>query len=233
MSTERIIERVRKMLALANDAGASEGERDNALRMAHSTLAKYNLSLAQVEASGRGSAEARGRLTSIYYARPWARVLSNSIADLFYSYYVFGGSHGDSKSGYHYFIGLESNAKTASEMSAWLVKCILTESRKFGKRSATARRSFAFGAVSRIAERVVELKKTPQSEDTSHALVAWTDLEKQRNAEWAESHMKIKTDEVKAKDIDYEAAHHGRRYGDSVQLHRQLDQKTNRQLEGN
>ena len=46
----KILARVRKLLNLANNAAATEGERDNAMRMAHATLAKYNLSLA--EASG-------------------------------------------------------------------------------------------------------------------------------------------------------------------------------------
>ena len=50
----RALARVRKMLALANDAAATEGERENALRMAHATLAKYNLELA--EAVERGDA---------------------------------------------------------------------------------------------------------------------------------------------------------------------------------
>jgi len=39
------------MLRLANDAGASEGERHNAMRMAHATLAKHNLDLASVESA--------------------------------------------------------------------------------------------------------------------------------------------------------------------------------------
>lgn len=57
---ERILSRVRKMLRLANDAGATEGKRDNAMRMAHATLAKYNLDIAQAEESGVVGADDRG-----------------------------------------------------------------------------------------------------------------------------------------------------------------------------
>jgi hypothetical protein len=48
-STEWVLERVRKLLALGTNAGATEGERDNAMRMAHALLAKYNLDMAQVQ----------------------------------------------------------------------------------------------------------------------------------------------------------------------------------------
>ena len=45
-----ILDRVKKMLAIANDSAASEGECDNALRMAHNTLAKHNLDMADLNA---------------------------------------------------------------------------------------------------------------------------------------------------------------------------------------
>ena len=70
MSTphEKIMARVKKMLTLAYDKGATEGERDNALRMAHKYLAKYNLDIAEVEASGDKKAKGEPRVeeTSIF-----------------------------------------------------------------------------------------------------------------------------------------------------------------------
>lgn len=66
----KILGRIRKMLALANNEGASEGERDNALRMAHATLAKYNLDMAEVESSGKPQQEARAIVKKQYYGRP-------------------------------------------------------------------------------------------------------------------------------------------------------------------
>jgi hypothetical protein len=57
---EKVLARVKKMMTLATDAGASEGERENALRMAHATLAKYNLTMSEAEATGKKSEEARG-----------------------------------------------------------------------------------------------------------------------------------------------------------------------------
>lgn len=50
--TLRILEKVKKLFALANDAGAAEGERDNALRMAQALLRKHNLDEKQVGFAG-------------------------------------------------------------------------------------------------------------------------------------------------------------------------------------
>ena len=44
-----IIEKIRKLLALANGTGAADQERESALRMAHALLAKHNLSMSDTE----------------------------------------------------------------------------------------------------------------------------------------------------------------------------------------
>jgi len=49
MSIEnKVLERVKKMIALGNDAAATEAERETALRMAYNLLAKYNLSMSDL-----------------------------------------------------------------------------------------------------------------------------------------------------------------------------------------
>jgi len=44
----KIIEKIQKLLALGSCTGATDGERDNALRMAHGLLLKHNLSMVKV-----------------------------------------------------------------------------------------------------------------------------------------------------------------------------------------
>jgi hypothetical protein len=94
----KILSRVRKLMALANDAGATEGERDNAIRMAHATLAKYNLSISEVEASGKTTDEKRvidNDLRTI--AHPWIVTVMHGIAALYFCEYLSArqrrGSH--------------------------------------------------------------------------------------------------------------------------------------------
>lgn len=229
MSTERIIERVRKMLALAQDSGASEGERDNALRMAHATLAKYNLSMAALEQKGQRG-EDRGALKVVYYSRPWAKAISRSMAKLFSCEYIIGETVGR-RGGYHIFVGLDSNAATASEMASWLIRVILKESRRSEDNSGD-RRSFAWGAAYRIDDRVNDLLKKSNDVD-SQALTVWSGEEEKRNKDWISSNMSTRRIVTRSKAIDHSAASRGREYGDKVSLNRQLNGKSynNAQLE--
>lgn len=48
---EKALEKIRKMYALANDAGASEGEIENALKFAQSLMAKFNIEEGEVDLS--------------------------------------------------------------------------------------------------------------------------------------------------------------------------------------
>ena len=66
-----IIEKIKKLLALAADSGATEGERDNAIRMAHGLLAKHNLDMAQVTASQQ--IEGREKYQNDTWGMLWCR----------------------------------------------------------------------------------------------------------------------------------------------------------------
>lgn len=68
---DRILERVRKMLALANDEAATEGERDNALRMAHNLLMKHQLSMEDVENHAKDKDDPRGHFKGDGWSMPW------------------------------------------------------------------------------------------------------------------------------------------------------------------
>lgn len=86
---EKIINRIKKLMALAADPAASDGERDNALRMAHATMLKYNIDSAQVQGQAQGPQEGRKINTAEFYGRPWAISLASSIADLFFCNYHY------------------------------------------------------------------------------------------------------------------------------------------------
>ena len=166
---QRIIGRIRKMLRLANDAGATEGERDNALRMAHATLAKYNLSISEIETPS----EPRVKHTEQYFGRPWSQTITHAVAKLLFCEYVYSSARQANRV-QHHFIGLESNAITAGEMAKFLVTSIMRE----GKRKARIHgqgnayvRSFATGAANSIRCRVNELMTSPIAESEGKSLV--------------------------------------------------------------
>lgn len=60
----KVLSRLGKLLALAKDGAATEGEADNAMRMAQALLEANNLTMAELEASGRGAGEGGARAKS-------------------------------------------------------------------------------------------------------------------------------------------------------------------------
>lgn len=165
MSDERIINRVKKMMALANDPAASDGERDNALRMAYATLAKYNLEMTDVEGKPEGPQEARTDQRVEAYGRPWAISLANAVGKLFFCNMYYVRSYQKDHVWFH-FVGKESNAATACEVARALVESVFKEAKRKMRQNGenvTWRRSFCTGAAFKIQDRVREL----QSQDIS------------------------------------------------------------------
>lgn len=185
MSDDKIINRVKKLMALAADPAASDGERDNALRMAHATILKYNLDMNDVQGRPTGPQESRMRASSEFYGRPWALSLCNSIADLFFCNYMYRRS-AKKNHVFHEFVGKESNAQSAMEVAEVLVASIFREgSRRMRQEgeNVTWRRSFCTGAAMKIMDRVRSLKsESVKGTGTALMVVGLYDSERQANA---------------------------------------------------
>ena len=164
-----IIEKIKKLLALAADSGATEGERDNAIRMAHGLLAKHNLDMAQVTASQQ--IEGREKYQNDTWGMLWCRQVSQHIAKLFFCKYYFGQKINGTRM-QHFFVGKTSNVATAALMADFIIHSILKECRSNGWHNLSPEaRSFATGAVRVIGERVVALIKNPEGEATGTGLM--------------------------------------------------------------
>jgi hypothetical protein len=169
--SDKIISRVRKMLALAGDAAASEGERDNALRMAHNILAKHNLSMAEIEATTGEAGEARGSETCETRNQPWARKASSAIGSMLFCSYFFSKSSRAGKVT-HNFVGREGNAKTAAELAAFVVNSIMSEANKKWKLQADPGpwwTSFCKGAADSVWARCEEIRLTAERASSAEA----------------------------------------------------------------
>ena len=228
---QAMLEKVRKLLNLANDKGATDGERENAMRMAHKLLAKHNLTMAQVEATGQKT-EKRILGCMTFYGRPWAQVCAQSIARLFFCEYVVGTAKraADTR---HFFIGKESNAITAAEMARYIVDSIRREARRHMRDSGGGNihaRSFAMGAAAMIAKRVDDMLRessTQRGDGKSLVLASVYDQEQRENQRFQAEHMKMKKGHARGKDeIEADAHAAGREYGRNVSLHRQVEEST-------
>ena len=234
MSDDKIVGRIKKMLALANDLAATEGERDNALRMAYATMAKYNIDMARVEAHGAQANEPRINFQNDSWAWLWAKQVNMIVGDLFFCKYYVGKKINGTQCEHH-FVGRESNAMTAAVMGDFVVNSILKEGRKIYKQNtAPGTRAFAIGAMHKLSERVAQIKRERsaqmEGESTGTALVLASlyktekDANEQFIAEYVGNLRKSKGGNRRVNDGD--AYSQGQAFGAKINLSAQVADQT-------
>lgn len=166
---DRVINRIRKLMALANDKAATDGERDNALRMAYATLAKHNLSMTDV-GDGLASQEERNETAAEEVVYPWARTIAHAVGKLFFcSYYFQRPLRG--KKGKHCFVGRVSNSATAAELTSYIIRSVSRESaRLFGSATSPSAVDFDKGVAARIWQRCAELRRAAEAANKAEAV---------------------------------------------------------------
>lgn len=227
---DRILARVRKMMALANDTGTSEGERDNALRMAHATLAKHNLTIAMAEEAG-ANPEKRDHITAESRNQPWARSVAHSVGELMFCRYFFSSCNKAGKVT-HNFVGREGNARTAAEMSEYVIGSIMKEANREWKKQADPGpwwTSFCKGAADQVRVRCKELRAAaeaadkPASSGTSLVLASFYKTEADANTKFLADVLKIglttKVTRTKCAGAGYAS---GKSFGNGISLNRQV-----------
>lgn len=252
----KILRRVRKMLKLAQDSGATEAERDTAMKHVHATLAKYNITLAQAESSEEQ--EKRGQLREAYLGKPWAIQISAAVARMcfcHYHYHTMGGNKGPTQPAMHVFVGLESNVTTAKEMARFVVESVNTEANRYRRNIGGGYadyRAFAQGAAERIRLRCFKIqdqaerngvarddaedddamKAAAKSSMTSLVLSSLYKTEQEANKAWLDER-KIELKQGRGQSVDptrNQSRRAGAEYGDKVSLHRQVGGSSRKQL---
>lgn len=224
---DKILNRVRKMMALANDAAATEHERDTALKMAYKVLAAHNLSM--VDVNQAVPQERREEVSVVLVHTVWARQISSQMAKLFFCEFLVGGKTNAWK-GWHYFIGKESNATTASLMSEYVITSVLKEARKLYKDdSCREARSFCTGVADQLRRRVNAMiaesgKDSDATPGTALVLANLYDSENIANNSWiVAQYGEIKTRRAGATSSVNSAAYAaGKQHGASINLSSQI-----------
>lgn len=233
--TQKILDRIAKMLRLAQNDGATEGERDNALRMAHATLAKYNLDVSQVEmeTGKKDSGEARTKSENKYFGRtPWARGVSSTVARMLFCKYYYQPNRHDRTNVTHCFIGRHSNAVSAGLLAEFLVKSILSEAKTRAKTHWDPHftKEFCIGAWMQIIKRVdeiLEVAMKPEPKPPGMALMTLASVY-EHEAIANDKHLvtlgvkMVKAPNRKIVRGGSDAHAEGRRFGASVSLNHQL-----------
>lgn len=160
MNESKALDKIQKLLALgADNSGATDQERETAMRMAHNLMLKHNIDQSRISKETKKQ-EARVIVRGQFFGRPWARQVSAAIAKLFFCDYLFIAAT-KGKDTHHLFLGLQSNADTAHEFARWLVASISREGKRRNRSEGDGRnlwyRSFCTGAASAIARRVDQM----------------------------------------------------------------------------
>ncbi len=221
---EKIIDKIKKLLALANNSAASEGERENALRMAHNLLVKHNLEMKDLQEHEIKENRIFERLET--FQMKWCRGVAISIAKLFFCEMFTEGKINGTK-GRYCFVGKESNATTAALMTEYVISSILREARKlYGSNLAPQSTSFGHGARAKLRDRINEMiSTTSQATGTGLVVLELYDLEISANKSFIDAEgIKLVTITLKKSNIsDLAAFGAGSLFGNKIDLNLQVE----------
>jgi hypothetical protein len=226
---DKVLNRLKKMLALGNCMGTTEHERDAAMQQAYKLMLKHNLTEEDVNA--HNAPEARDTYSQAGWSMVWARQATNQIADLFFCTYWWGRKINATKC-YHYFVGKESNAKTAMLMTDYIVGSILKEGRtRYGDNLCPETRSFAVGCVSKLAQRIRKLKEEAAEEQAAGNYTGGTELilanyyESEQAANIAIMNPNVKEVKLRNKPVQREEFQAGQEFAETLSLNVRVDGK--------
>lgn len=232
--SDRILDKIAKVLALANDERGDQTTRETAMRQAYALLAKHNLSLADIDGrqpGGPGQERVEVAFKNIIY--PWARHLAQAISQLFFTKYLY--VQGAGKSATYYFIGRQDNALTAQYITEYVIKSVFAEQRRLFRSTTNAQaRSFATGVAQVVAHRCFVMRREAEAESaapsTGRALVLaslYTREQEENDAFVKAMYGDVNTAKDRSKEATDRAAYHaGREHGRAVNLSRQVTHDT-------
>lgn len=227
MNAEKALDKIRKLIALGTNDGATENERETAMRMAHNLMIKHNIDQGSI---GKATeTEKRVIVRGQFFGRPWARQVAGSVAQLFFCDYLFIAAE-KGKDTQHLFLGLESNANTAHEFARWLVEAIAKEGKRRNRSEGDGGnlwwRSFCTGAAQSIANRVsrmiADAKRIDSEPGTALVVANLYQVELTANLAFrAQQFPKTKAGRTGSNRMN-DGLFSGREYGNSVHLSRDV-----------
>lgn len=205
---DKIINRIKKMFALANNEGAAKGEAENAMRMANKLMEKYELRNIDLHTNDTFTIEMVDASRNV-----WVRHLYHAVAPV-YSCQMF--NYGKN---FYTLVGTESNLVTACIVIDGLVKNIKRASKGKDVRFANgAMLEVAKQCREIIANRRVETEKVPGTE------LSLVDIYDEK-ARLLQEFMDEKFNLTKGKRSNMSASSEGRAYGKGLNPHANLSNR--------
>jgi hypothetical protein len=123
----KVLDKVKKLFALASNEGASEGEKENAMRMAQALLRKHNLDATDVKLAGISETEV-GAVEMPH----WCKLVYNGVTLLFGVFYYQSGPK-------TIMVGNPASCATADYVAKFMVESIERQARNLASLSALDR----------------------------------------------------------------------------------------------
>lgn len=229
-ASEELLAKVRKLMALGESP--SEAEAASALEKARTLLARYGLSLSDVDT--KESEVTESVLLEKKRLRKWEAHLVFVVCESTFTQ-ALHVTQGDASR--VLLIGREVNAVSAAELFAYLHRVVLKLGRTHGK-DVNHLESFKLGVVSRIGERlrvsdsktddanadrmtVGRAGKNQVASDREVAVIMTQTSKRENSAYIADRYGKTKTKRT-GRRVDAESYYAGRAAGDGVSLNRQI-----------
>lgn len=236
MSNIRIIEKMKKLLALTQST--NENEALVATRKLHIMLAKHNIEIESLNEQEESISEE----SIVSTCRPWKRSVAGYIARLYFCdfYYIRL-----SKKSSYVFVGTESNRMFAIHIFQMVIKVVERTSRLesralYGKEDSSFVNSFWTGAKNRICERCKELmsqaKEGSLQDDDGTTLPAllstYDNMSIRIEGYYKDIGMSLTKKPTITKANNLEGFTRGKITGDKVQLSRALQSESSPKLIG-
>lgn len=233
----KVMDRIKKLLALASSANEHEAAR--AAERAQALLVRYNIDLADVQAHGKPVVDVDGEIVTTSY--PWRRPLGTALARLYFTRYFYSTfKRPGLKSAFdrHSFIGEAHNVVVAKMMFEYLETTVerlahegarpLPQPQRSPYRTSF-RNACALRLCKRLEDRLVQAKRgAAVDEDTKTnlpALLSMYTRTDQQIDEWIEEEMgpdAIKSVIVKPDTRHPQGFRDGAAAGDKIGLDQQI-----------
>jgi len=215
---EKIVERIRKLLALAGN-NPSEAERESALSKAHALLIEHNLHMHDVADKVEEMAAFDSKFS--FRPTPWTRTIVNAIAKLYFCKFVFH-RHVKSREFTATFIGMRVDSDIARQVSEAVLTSIKRECQMHVRIVGGGETSFKNAAALAIYHRCEALMAEAQKPSASGNALVVQSLYKTRTAEAeafaANMFSNLRTTKSKLRIRQDASAQAGSRLGRSVGL---------------
>lgn len=183
---EKIIERIRKLLALAGN-NPSDAEREAAMQKAHQLLVDHNLQMQDVHTTPEVVEAFVNEMK--FRATPWARVIVNHIAQLYFCKFIYSVRGGKLVAT---FVGMRVDAEIARMVSESILASVRAQSVTYGATTGGSPGSFRNGASATIAHRCLKLMREAAPVNAPGTALVVQSLYKTRAAEadaWVKQNM--------------------------------------------